>query len=68
MAWLGDDRNQAVFRTGAQVQRLNAYSIIGIFRVARDTFLDAVGLGGVSGRGQTPAMRNECGGWAGAGG
>ncbi|EFJ40595.1 hypothetical protein VOLCADRAFT_121703 [Volvox carteri f. nagariensis] len=37
-AWLGTDRNSAVLRTGPQVQRLNAYSITGLFNTARDKF------------------------------
>lgn len=37
-AWLGTDRNQAVFKTGSQVQRLNAYSIVDLFNTGRDAF------------------------------
>ncbi|KXZ46366.1 hypothetical protein GPECTOR_44g43 [Gonium pectorale] len=37
-AWLGTDRSLAVFRTGPQVQRLNAYSITSLFNAARSKF------------------------------
>ncbi|KAG2447892.1 hypothetical protein HYH02_007346 [Chlamydomonas schloesseri] len=40
MAWMGTDRNQAVMRTGPQVQRLNAYSITSLFNAARNKFYD----------------------------
>ncbi|PNW82649.1 hypothetical protein CHLRE_06g287800v5 [Chlamydomonas reinhardtii] len=39
-AWMGTDRNQAVMRTGPQVQRLNAYSITSLFNTARNKFYD----------------------------
>lgn len=38
VAWLGEDKNQAAFRTGPQIQRLNAYSIVSLFNKARDKF------------------------------
>lgn len=42
---MGTDRNQAVMRTGPQVQRLNAYSITSLFNTARNKFYDLVSAG-----------------------